>query len=216
MGRFIDLTMRLKEDMPVYPGDPQFSRVIRKADESQGRTSYQTWTLGNHNGTHIDYPRHVFEEGATSSDYDTPTNFAMPGTFHNLKGIMPVIYEKDIENIKGVKGALLLYTGFTELIQEIKCVNSLGYLPYLTLKATQTILHNNPHIMRLGIDSFSVDKKGSLDVHKLLLYKGIPIIEGLTNLSEINMMRRKNFTFHCIPLRVDGADAVPVRAYAEF
>lgn len=212
MGRFIDLTMRLGEGMPVYPGDPKFTREIRKANESQGKTSYQTWTLGNHNGTHIDFPSHVFEDGATSNDYDNLDDFVMLGTIYDFRKASPIIGEKAVEKIKGAKGTLVLYTGFTETVNS----SNSNYFPYLTIRAAQTILHNNPHIKRLGIDSFSVDKKSSLEVHKLLLYKAIPIIEGLTNLSEVNRMRRKNFTFYCIPLKVDDSDALPVRAYAEF
>jgi len=202
--------------MPVYPGDPKFTREIRRAKESLGRTSYQTWTLGNHNGTHIDYPAHFFEEGANSNFYEDVDDFEMQGTLFNLRGMGSVINQQAVEKIKDVNGALLLYTGFIEL------AGLNGYkdndFPYLTPLAAQTILDNNPKLRRLGIDSFSVDSRDSLGVHKLILYNKVPIIEGLTNLSQLydSIDKRKDsFTFHCVPLKVDRADAVLVRAYAE-
>jgi arylformamidase len=214
MSVFIDLTRILEEGMPVYPGDPKFKREIRKANESKGTTSYQVFQLASHHGTHVDFPAHIYERGNNSSIYyGSIPDFTMPGTICDVRKIGQEI-GAGVKKFKGIKGAILFYTGFTE---EEKVIPK--NFPYFTAQSIEDVLKNNPKLRMLGIDSFSVDKKGSLEVHKALLKRGILIVEGLTNLSRlystINEIKKEEFTFHCVPLKIAQADAVPVSAYAE-
>jgi kynurenine formamidase len=68
-------------------------------------------------------------------------------------------------------------------------------------------------IKAFGTDAVSVDpmENPSQKNHKLLLGAGIPIIEALTNLSDIN---KTSFFFAALPLKISGHEAAPCRAVA--
>jgi kynurenine formamidase len=55
------------------------------------------------------------------------------------------------------------------------------------------------------------NQKVAWPVHKILLRRKIPIIEGLTNLDKL---LGKKFQFIALPLKIDGVDGAPVRAVA--
>jgi arylformamidase len=55
------------------------------------------------------------------------------------------------------------------------------------------------------------NQKQAWPVHKILLGRQVPIIEGLTNLDKLV---GKKFQFVGLPLKVDGIDGAPVRAVA--
>ena len=66
----------------------------------------------------------------------------------------------------------------------------------------------------IGIDAISVDPIAdvNLPIHRLLLTSGkTVIVENLTNLDKVG---NKLFTFYALPLKFDGADGAPVRAIA--
>ena len=55
------------------------------------------------------------------------------------------------------------------------------------------------------------NQKQAWPVHKILLHRQIPIIEGLTNLEQLV---GKKFQFIGLPLKIEGIDGAPVRALA--
>jgi len=55
------------------------------------------------------------------------------------------------------------------------------------------------------------NQKQAWPVHKILLHRHIPIIEGLTNLDKLV---DKKFQFIALPLKIEGIDGAPVRALA--
>jgi arylformamidase len=65
-------------------------------------------------------------------------------------------------------------------------------------------------IAEIGVDCPSVDKGDSMRSHRALLRKGVPVIEGLCNLVEIDQSR---FRFLMLPLRLRAAIS-PVRVLA--
>lgn len=60
--RVLDLTQKMEEGMPVYPGDPLFQTRIAADHETDG---YRVASLsfGSHTGTHLDAPFHFFQDG---------------------------------------------------------------------------------------------------------------------------------------------------------
>src|SRR5437899_1776721 len=55
------------------------------------------------------------------------------------------------------------------------------------------------------------NQKQAWPVHKILLRRRIPIVEGLTNLDKLV---GKKFQFIGLPLKIEGIDGAPVRALA--
>jgi len=66
----------------------------------------------------------------------------------------------------------------------------------------------------VGIDSYNIDDtrgKGR-PVHTILLGAEIPIVE---HLCQLELLKEKSFKFTAAPLKLKGAGAFPVRAFAE-
>ena len=64
MKRYIDLTHRIEENMPVFPGDPQ-PEIKEVMTLGKDICTVQSICLGNHMGTHLDAPSHFIEGGMT-------------------------------------------------------------------------------------------------------------------------------------------------------
>ena len=58
----VDLSMRLSDDTPVYPGDPSVRIEVTSTFEEAGFFNTRL-TLGAHNGTHIDAEGHMIPGG---------------------------------------------------------------------------------------------------------------------------------------------------------
>jgi kynurenine formamidase len=86
--------------------------------------------------------------------------------------------------------------------------------PGLTVGAVDLLL--SLHVKALGGDSPSADSPRALvgqdaPAHRQLLAAGVPIFEALVNLE---MVVGKRFVFVGVPLKLEGAEASPVRAIA--
>jgi arylformamidase len=62
--RLLDVTVPLAPGMAHFPGNPglEVQPVSRIADG--GSSNVSRVVMGTHTGTHVDAPRHVFDEGA--------------------------------------------------------------------------------------------------------------------------------------------------------
>lgn len=74
MTRLVDLTRKIEVGMPVWPGDPLFD-VQKVADHETDGCQVSRWTLGTHLGTHLDFPRHFFENGETGDSFPVDAFF---------------------------------------------------------------------------------------------------------------------------------------------
>ena len=66
---FFDLSAKISSDLVVFPGDPKYScEKISSLSNGQNYDLCQI-KLGNHSGTHIDFPAHTISNHKTSSDF---------------------------------------------------------------------------------------------------------------------------------------------------
>jgi arylformamidase len=193
---YIDLTMPLTPDTPVYPGDPQVevTQITTVADDGY---MDHTVKMGTHNGTHIDGPAHMVAGGKMLSDFPLDT-FIGPGKLVDARnGLTPAgidaagVAEGDI---------VLLYTGASDLYTD---ENYYYRTPVVSDEAAM-------HLIKLGVKMVGLDM-GSIDedpfiVHKALLRTDILIIENLVNLGSL---LNAEFTVYALPLNlhVEGAPA---------
>ncbi len=79
---------------------------------------------------------------------------------------------------------------------------------YLTVDAAELLVERD--VKTIGLDYLSIEKFGSrsFDVHKLLLGRGVLIIEGL-DLGDVPAGR---YLLACLPLKLQGVDGAPARA----
>jgi kynurenine formamidase len=66
---FYDLTAEISSDLVTFPGDPRYCTEIVSSLEGGQTFKLCHMHLGNHTGTHVDFPAHTIVGGKTSSDF---------------------------------------------------------------------------------------------------------------------------------------------------
>src|SRR6185437_7722151 len=60
--KYINLSVPITADMPVYPGDPK-TKIIQAGELQKDGFEVHILSMLNHSGTHIDAPSHMIEGG---------------------------------------------------------------------------------------------------------------------------------------------------------
>jgi arylformamidase len=201
--KLIDVTVPLDENVPVYPGNTPFTLEATKRIGRGDSSNVSALRLSAHCGTHVDAPRHFFDDG--------PGADALP--LELLLGRARVI---EVQSRSGV--------GREELVRHdlsddervlIKTCNShlwdssefrSDYVGVTEEGAHYLVDHG---VKVVGVDYLSVEefRKPGAPAHRVLLGGGVVIIEGL-NLRDVEPGAYEMF---CLPLRVVGADGAPAR-----
>ncbi len=160
-------------------------------------------------GTYIDAPFHFDPKGVDISGL-TLEQCIRPGICVDLRSIQPPtpITAADLTGFDPAGKAVLLFTGWSGHWSDPET-----YMrgPFLTRDAARSLIDRG--IKLLGIDALVVDNYNDprRPVHDRLLRAGVPIVENLTNLQ---LLLGRRFTFYAVPPRIRGAAAFPVRAFA--
>ena len=201
-----DLTHTIQNDMPVYPGTEQPKLTTACTIESVG---YRETLLHmfSHTGTHMDAPAHMLLDGAALDSYPGE-KFAGTAVVVDCRGqesiTLPLLQSYDLKGVDFV----LFCTGWD------KKWGSSGYyegFPCLTADAA-AYLASLP-LKGVGEDTISLDPCDSVDFpnHITLLRADFVNTENLTGLDALIGRR---FTFVTLPLKFENADGCSCRAIA--
>ncbi len=211
-GKYYDLSNPVYQEMPYYPASfrPEVEQV---SSLREGGFNVHKITMAYHHGTHVDAPRHLFDEGIAVDELDL-NRFMGEGVVLDLsfKEIGSGIGAQDLEKFSDLvrpKDIVILYTG---------CSNHLGEswinakYTYLAKSGAEWFLRKK--VKSVGIDFFSIDQYGDKTnpAHNLLLGNGIPLIEEIS--SEAKHLAGKRIYFICLPLKMKAGDGAPARAIA--
>jgi arylformamidase len=205
----IDLSHTISPGMPVYPGDDPPVFTNRAAIDEDGFAE-KGITLGSHVGTHIDAPAHIIPYAPTL-DRMPIDRFVGKSSVIDLTGMKnPTIdtsFLKPFELLFKTSEFILLHTGWHRFWGQDNYLR--GY-PILSIEAALWV--RSFGLKGIGVDAISVDEIEAIDlpIHKILLERML-IIENLTNLDKLP---KTGFIFSCLPLKLENADASPVRAAA--
>lgn len=197
---YIDLTVLLSEETPVYPGDPK--TVIKPAGIlAKDGFSDHYLCVGTHVGTHIDAPMHMLADGM-SLDKFTVDCFIGEGKY-----IEVVDGSFDVVKAAGIMpGDIVLFrTGMSNKYYEPAYFED---YPAMSEETAQFLVEAS--VKMVGVDACSVDNQAGFPVHKILLAGGVLIIENLTNLRQL---KNKNFTIYALPMSLT-IEAAPARVIA--
>lgn len=202
MTKFIDLSVLINEDTPVYPGDPKTKIESAGIFDKDGYEDHFV-SIGTHAGTHIDAPRHMVKGGKSLDEIPVDQFFG--------KGVLIKVEDRkfDLAEIKKVDiqegDVVLFFTGMSEVYHESEYYDD---YPAVSEEIANYLVSKK--IKMVGVDMCSVDHE-PFPVHRILLKDEILIIENLTNLAELE---GKNFKIYAFPikLQIDGA---PTRVVAE-
>jgi arylformamidase len=199
----VDVSVRLAPGMPAYPGNPEFEIQPIKRIADGGSSNVSRLVLGTHTGTHVDAPRHFFDDGADVDQLELDL----------LIGPARVV---EIPRGGGISEQDLAAAGLSEDLRVLfKTPNSAlwhggGFhtdYAYLTESGARYLVERGAKLV--GIDYLSIEqfKKPGAPAHHALLSRGVVIIEGL-NLTGVEA---GVYEMYCLPLRIADADGSPAR-----
>lgn len=204
--KIYDLTHTIRNDMPVYPGTEQPRLTTACTIEETG---YRETLLHmySHTGTHIDAPAHMLPDGATLDSY-APEKLAGAAVVVDCRGekaiTLPLLQRYDLSGVDFV----LFCTGWDRkwgtpaYYEDFPCLTAeaAAYLAALPLKG-------------VGEDSISLDPCDSTEFpnHITLMKAGFINTENLTGL---DALLGRRFTFVTLPLKFENADGCSCRAIA--
>lgn len=202
--RLVDVSVLLSPGLATYPGNPPFELTPVKRVAEGASSNVSRLTMGTHTGTHVDAPRHFFDD--------------RPGTeslaLELLIGRARVI---DLPHRGGITEAHLADAGLREDLRVLlRTPNSAlwnasdGFhsdYTYLTEGGARFLVEQGVKVV--GVDYLSVEqfKKPGAPAHHALLAAGVVIIEGL-NLSDADP---GPYELYCLPLKIKDGDGAPAR-----
>ena len=189
--------------------------------EINNRAMISVLSIMSHNGTHIDAPRHMIEKGMPI-DQIPLAQVVGEGALINLpnKGPNSVVTVKDILDsgvALGPNRIAVINTGWTDKMWGKP--EFWTQMPYLEAGVGELMAEKG--VPALAIDVFPEKPlwrgvklaPGEVWVanHLALFRKNIPLIQFVTNLSQIGANR---FVLVALPLKIKGADGSPARVVA--
>ncbi len=201
--KLIDVTVPLDATIPTYPNNTPFSLEPIKRLARGDSSNVSTLHMSAHSGTHVDAPRHFFDNG--------------PGVealaLDILMGRVRVI---QVTSRTGISAEDLAKEDLSEEVRIlIKTRNSqlwgttefrTDYVGVTESGARHLVAHG---IKLVGVDYLSVEpfKTPGAPAHHVLLGAGTIVLEGL-NLRDVEP---GIYELCCLPLRVVGSDGAPAR-----
>jgi arylformamidase len=201
--KLIDVSVPLDAQLPTYPHNTPFALEPIKRLARGDSSNVSTLHMSAHTGTHVDAPRHFFDNGVGTEALSLDL----------LIGRARVI---EVSGRAGVAAEDLAATDLSEDIRVlIKTRNSrlwgspefhADYVGVTESGAKHLVEHG---IKVVGVDYLSVEqfKTPGAPAHHRLLGAGTIVIEGL----DLRQVEPGIYEMFCLPLRVVGSDGAPAR-----
>ncbi len=207
----------------IAPGMPLFSPKAPPPNVSAWMSHVQAAASGNYDGcsceitqvqfitslgTYMDSPYHFNPDGPTIDRLELE-QLVLPGVVIDCSGVQarqPIGPER-LQGVNVRGKAVLFNTGWSRFWGQAAYFE----FPFLTGEAAVALREGGAKLA--GVDFLVIDDTTNprRPVHVTLLHSNILIVENLTNLSALPPT---GFVFHAAPVKVAGAAAFPVRAYA--
>ena len=196
--QLIDISQGLSPATAVWPGDQPFEWTWTARMEEGASVNLGALTLSSHAGSHVDAPLHVREEGTSTDGLES---FVGPAEVVDVTDA-DVVAPSHVADLTADR--LLFNTSSSSPSEE-------GWPDQITPIAPETVsVLAERGVVLIGTDAPSVDPLDSTDLpaHDALIEAGILNLEGLA-LAEVPP---GPYTLLALPLKVENADAAPVRA----
>ena len=202
-----DISLPVRNGGLIYPGNPAISITAQQAISQGAGANVSRLDFGSHTGTHVDAPKHFFDDGA---GVDALSLDVLMGPARLLPFSDDVLSIGEAElrphDLSGVTRVLLktrnsawLASGSTEFHPDYTYLapDGAAYLASLGVKL-------------VGVDYLSVEQfhSGHHKTHRTLLENSVVIVEGL----DLSTPPMGPYELAVLPLRLVGLDGAPARA----
>lgn len=197
-----DITPPVAPGIPVWPGDSAYSAETTWQIADGCPVKVSKITMSTHTGAHCDAPSHYDKDGLAIDQVDLQTYLGPCRVIHAI-GCDQVRPEHVQAFLQDLPQRVLFRTYQT--------APQMQWDSAFASVAPETIDLMAAHGVRLiGIDTPSFDPETSktLDAHHRMRHYGLAILEGIV----LDAVSAGDYELICLPLRLQGLDASPVRA----
>jgi kynurenine formamidase len=211
----IDLTLTISKSIPSFPGSPK-PQFIHWSDIGHDGYNLELLFLSSHTGTHLDAPYHFVKNGLKIDQI----------SLDRLIGKAILIKLKKMKNSSITKSDIVLFEKkngkipnrssiffYTKWQKNLNDNNYFTENPGLDTSAAKYLVLKKINLVGIDAPSIDLGTDTSFTIHKILSRNNILIVENLTNLNKITS---KEFTFTILPLKLKDATGSPVRAVASY
>ncbi|HET7632623.1 MAG TPA: cyclase family protein [Gemmatimonadaceae bacterium] len=205
MRHIYDISVPVQSGGVVYPGNPPIQFSLASAVAKGATSNVSLLSMGSHTGTHVDAPRHFFDDGASVDTLPLDVLMGPAQLIAMDPGLMAVSAEQlqahDLTHVT----RLLIRTRNSGFIRETEFHRD---FTYLAPDGAQYLVDHG--VKLVGVDYLSVEqfRSGHHRTHRTLLEHGVVIVEGL----DLGEPPPGTYEFRCLPLRLTGLDGAPARA----
>ena len=205
---WIDATATLDPaTTPVYEGDApmkfDFLKDMRKGDV----LTLSAYSLGAHSGTHIDAPMH-FVLGGASIERLSLEPLIGPARVIDIPDAVQAIDAAELNRHEWRGAPRVLFRTRSSLRGWMASSTFHRDFAYIAPDAAQLLA--DAGVQLVGVDYISAEQFGAPAprTHRILLGKGIPIVEGLS----LEGVRAGDYDLIVLPIKVAGHEGAPARA----
>jgi arylformamidase len=192
---------------PVYEGDApmtfRFLKDMRKGDA----LTLSAYSLGAHSGTHIDAPMH-FVLGGAPIDRVPIEALIGPARVIDIPDRVEAIDAAELDRHQWRGAQRVLFRTRSSVRGWMKSPIFHRDFAYVAPDAAQLLA--DAGVQLVGIDYISAEQFGAPAprAHRILLGKGIPIVEGLA----LEKISAGEYDLIVLPMKVAGHEGAPARA----
>jgi len=201
-----DISIVLGRESVSWPGDPPYQRDMVASLAKGDLSNVSHFSMTTHVGTHVDAPAHFLAGGKGLESYPAG-DFILPAVVADA-GDAKTIGPEIVAAADPPAGGAILFRTSNSATGRIASGEFFRDGAHLSEDAAQACLEHGVNLV--GIDYFTIDAFGTktFPVHNRLMAAGVLILETV-NLRDV---QPGSYTLICLPLRLAGAEASPVRA----
>lgn len=205
MPNIYDISLPIVSGGLVYPGNPAIAIAPQQEVAKGGSSNVSSLSFGSHTATHVDAPKHFFDNGATIDAVPLSTLMGPAMLIQVADDVMAV--DESHLRLHELKDhtRVLIRTRNSGFIREREFHQDYTYLSpggaaYLVQLGVKLV----------GVDYLSIEQfhSGHHRTHRTLLERGVIIVEGL----DLSAPPPGPYELRCLPLRLAGLDGAPARA----
>jgi len=197
-----DISMQLHDDLAVYGNNP-IKKVHITKDFLVSTHGYEESHLNMnlHNGTHIDAPRHMIDQGETTEIF--PLDI-----FYGNATVVDMMHAKEVITAKDIQDVVFKANDFV-LFKTTNSLEDFFNPKFVYLAADAALKLVQAGVRGVGIDGLGIERgQSGHPTHLMLMNQRIVILEGV----RLAHVPAGEYLISAFPLSIKHVDAAPVRA----